>query len=163
MSPKRTITETILATSADWETWFLVVKRLAVNINCWDCIDSDNDNPVILEEPDKPGPADYNSPDGTFESVPTNMRSRFLDANKMFHDEMKEYRSRKKAIAEVDKYINTHTFVDIVYVIKEKETVHDVLRVLKQLLAPTNADRYVQVQTSYHAKIFNPKKMNFDN
>ncbi|PSN58693.1 hypothetical protein BS50DRAFT_509951, partial [Corynespora cassiicola Philippines] len=91
-----TVSEPILASSADWEIWFHIVKRLA-------------------------------------------------------------------AIAEVDKYVNTHISVDLILIIKEKETVHDVLRILKQLLSPTSADRYLQVQASYsNAKMFDPRKMNFE-
>ncbi|PSN58775.1 hypothetical protein BS50DRAFT_641490, partial [Corynespora cassiicola Philippines] len=158
-----TVSEPILASSADWEIWFHIVKRLAVNLDCWNSIDPDSDNPALIEEPDKPDPTDYNSPDGTFESIPANMRTRYLDANRLFHDEMKEYRSRRKAIAEVDKYVNTHISVDLILIIKEKETVHDVLRILKQFLSPTSADRYLQVQASYsNAKMFDPRKMNFE-
>ena len=73
-----------------------------------------------------------------------------MDANRLYMVELKEYRNRRKAIAEVDKHINTHTDRSLILLIKEKKTVRESLKLLKDLLSPTQADKYLDVQNTYN-------------
>lgn len=121
--PSRTTAEVdpIPSKSSDWETWYHVVTRLATNLDCWSYIDPDNENPTLLDEPDRPDPADYGSIDGTITAIPRAQDgASYMDANRLYMDELEKYHNRRKAIAEVDKYINTHTDRSLILLFKKR-------------------------------------------
>ena len=164
--PTRTavIVDPILSNSSDQDIWYYIVTRLAINLDCWNYIDPDNETPTVLEEPDRPDPADYGSTDRIITAIPRIQdRTVYIDANRLYIDKLNEYRNRRKAIAEVDKYINTYTDRSLILLIKEKKTVRESLKLLKALLSPTQADKYLDVQNTYNVtKHFNSKRMNLD-
>src|SRR5207237_627812 len=85
------VTEPILQTESDWETWIIVVESLAGDQ--WKYINPSVANPPQLSKPDEPDPQDFGGT--TYANVPANQRNAWLSINELYFKRIKQYEKEK--------------------------------------------------------------------
>jgi len=150
---------TILTSPEDWEAWILVVKTLAGD--SWRYINPSSTTAIALDEPEKPQPSDFG---GTSSSnIDPNQRADWLEFNKLYHQELKEYERKKARIDKAEEYIITHTDKSLLLQRANYDSLRDFLISLKKALAPSDSTREQMIIDRYiQAKQLSARNTNFE-
>ena len=150
MSAHTVSTDIILQGRNNWELWIFVIKRIAEAGDVWDYIDPDR---VVqpLQKPEKPLRPSVNiNEDGSPATEPSQEAFAQYNADvNTYYKEIKEYRRLRDKLGQVEAHITKTISQDLLYHIKDKDSVFQQLKTLQELYSPTTADQEYRVQKAY--------------
>jgi hypothetical protein len=152
MSKNTVTTDLVLDGQSNWELWIFVVKRIAEAGDVWEYIDPDQLNRP-LQKPEKPvRPAPTINADGSPPTQPTqHALMQYNQDLSNYFKEIKEYRRLKDKLGQVEAHITKTIQQDLLYHIKDKQSIHDQIKTLQELYSPTTADQEYRVQKAYES------------
>ena len=121
----------ILQGPHNWELWIYTVKRLAEAGDVWGYINPDLLHPAILSKPPQPTQIHAANEDGSPATEPTSeARAQHSQDMSLYYRELKEYRRIKDKIGQIEAHIANTIAQDLVYQIKDQESLHHQLKTL---------------------------------
>ncbi|KAF2023517.1 hypothetical protein EK21DRAFT_94851 [Setomelanomma holmii] len=152
MSKNTVTSDIILQGQINWEFWIFVVKRIAEAGDVWEYIDP-NQIHYPLQKHEKPvRPAPTVNADGTTPTQPTQQAlTQYNQDLSNYYKDIKEYRRLKDKLGQVEAHITKTIQQDLLYHIKDKQSVHDQIKTLQDLYSLTTADQEYRVQKAYEA------------
>lgn len=137
----------ILATQADWDVWFYLVRSRAKVTKIWELVDPVfSVRPVSLEEPVEP----KSDPEWRLEGD-HNRYALYKFKMKLYKFTLEKYERQEKALGDLTLFIQETIAVHNIPFIQMEE-VHPwyLLRELKKHLAPSHEARTFQIEQKYH-------------
>lgn len=165
--PKQT-SEIILQGQSDWELWIFVVKRIAESGDVWEHINPEKTHQP-LHKPEKPSrPTAIPDADGssalTQPTLPTQESlTQYNQDLTNYYKEIKEYRRLKDKLGQVESHITKTIDQELLYHIKDKDSLYEQLKTLRDLYSPTTTDQEYRVQNAYEsAKVLHARRSNIE-
>lgn len=152
--------QVILSKSSDWRTWITLVRIRATNNDIWELV-----NPELETQPARQSKP--KEPEIAYLEQPTGMRAQlaleaFKDENQVYKFKLAAYKREAKALADLSNFIlETISAENVVYVEQADPHPWNILRTLKQRLAPTaeaESTRWNKLISSY-ARVRCPIRM----
>lgn len=144
MSSKR---ELKLDTTKDWDAWLAVIKRKAVGYRIWIFVDPSNQaKPEQLEEPEEPDIEVILKAVSTAQDIASLGKVQFSQykAKKAKWDEQQE-----SIIKLMDFIYESITVPNLISIQKTEVHPYNMLRALKQRLAPSDSARLLEIEQDY--------------
>lgn len=151
----------ILSKPADWEAWISFVRTRATNNRIGDLINPDlTDKPATLQEPAEP--EEYNVPDD-----PNLFNQKAYEAYKagkdIYKTRLARFEREEKAFWDLISFIQeTIAAHNVTLIQKEESHPWNILRALKQRLAPSDEARNPAIEQRYHKLCKGPGTQNLD-
>ncbi|KAL8717048.1 MAG: hypothetical protein Q9225_005675 [Loekoesia sp. 1 TL-2023] len=132
------IRELKLASSKDWDAWITIVKGKAIAYRIWDLIDpSKVEKPTPLEKPEEP---ELDIPDNEEEEEYTKLLVRYKLQMAKYKSQRSKWKEQHESFTKLIDFIyDTITVANIVYIQKIEVHPWNILRALKQKLAPPDS------------------------
>ena len=164
MSTHSVSSDIILQGRNNWELWVFVIKRIAEAGDVWEYIDPDR-AVQPLQKPEKPlRPSAIINDDGSPATEPGQEAFAQYNADvNTYYKEIKEYRRLRDKLGQVEAHITKTISQDLLYHIKDKDSVYQQLKTLQELYSPTTADQEYRVQKAYEsAKVLHARQSNIE-
>ncbi|OCK80083.1 hypothetical protein K432DRAFT_53460 [Lepidopterella palustris CBS 459.81] len=165
MSSSKIINSTcILDTSADWKTWFFVVKKMAEAAMIWHLVDPSIDPaPSYPSAPIYPKPRDVKAEAIHFTELDADEQRIYLNLQASYKAELARYKETQVPLSQIQDFIfSTVTRRNFVF-IQGCSTPYHMLRELQKRFAPTNRARELELLELYRALQKPPTAKNIEN
>jgi hypothetical protein len=170
--PTTVANQVVLRDEADWELWIYSVKLLAEAGRVWEYI-----NPELpfrpLNKPEKPtrptATASSASSSATAPIASQAPQATAVDLTQYkieldeYRSELKQFNQNHDKLGQVAVHITKTISQDLIYLIKDRSTIYDQLKLLQERFSPTMADREYRIQKAYEsAKVFHARRSNIE-
>lgn len=152
MSKQSVSSDIVLQGQDNWELWIFVIKRIAEAGDVWEYIDPTQPCSPLQKPIEPVRPTPIIAADGSILTQPS--QEDLLQYNQdrsSYFKEVKEYRRLRDKLGQVKAHITKTIQQDLLYHIKDKETIYDQIKILQDLYSPTVADKEYRVQKDYEA------------
>jgi hypothetical protein len=155
MSKSTTIV--VLEGPRNWDLWIYKVQRLAEAADVWEYI-----NPALATVPELSKPERPARPDPAADAD-AQAQAQYTRELSLYNTELKEYRRTKDKLSQIKAHVADLMAQDLIYQIKDKPTLYEQLKALRDLIAPSQANREYQVQKAYNsAKVLHADTENLE-
>ena len=143
----------ILDKPDDWFTWLFIRRDVANRHGLWQYINPDVAEELLpeLTEPPEPQLIEYNARATKLSDLSADDRESYRWECDRWERRRTEYRTQKKALADLNTDISKTIAVRHIHLIKDHETPYDRLVALKKFLCPTDATRRRELADKYNA------------
>jgi hypothetical protein len=150
--PAVTRVTVILNTPDDWFTWLFIRRDVANRYGLWQYINPDVARELLPEliEATEPQLIDYRAGAIRLSNLTTDDRESYRWECDRWERRRSEYRTQKKALADLNTDISKTITVRHIHLIKDHETPYDRLVALKKFLCPTDATRRRELADKYN-------------
>lgn len=140
----------ILNKSSDWHEWIFLVKNKALDADIVNLIDPDlGEEPPILQEPRRPLPSDVKDGAVTLSALSAGDKGLFKLLLGQYKCNFAIYKQKRAGLNHVRNFIlSTISRSNLSYIL-DKETLYQMLAVLKLRIAPTDRARRIEVARLY--------------
>jgi hypothetical protein len=151
--PAVTRVTVILNTPDDWFTWLFICQDVANRHGLWQYINPDVARELLpeLAEATEPQLIDYNTGAIRLSDLTADDRESYRWECDRWERRRSEYRTQKKALANLNMDISKTIAVRHIHLIMDHETPYDRLVALKKFLCPTDATRRRELADKYNA------------
>ncbi|KAI1515851.1 hypothetical protein Ptr86124_005852 [Pyrenophora tritici-repentis] len=151
--PAVTRVTVILNTPDDWFTWLFIRRDVANRHGLWQYINPDVARELLPELAEAPEPQliDYQAGATRLSDLTADDRESYRWECDRWERCRSEYRTQKKALADLNTDISKTIAVRHIHLIKDHETPYDRLVALKKFLCPTDATRRRELADKYNA------------
>lgn len=153
--PSSTSTKTIILNeSSDWDTWFYVVKSLASDsgVNGWKYVDPTlPQKPSLPQLPELPTPASVKDNATSIKDLDTNQVTLYQILRSEYKDQLAAAKLVHQSVDRIHRYILETTSAHNLTFVRSSTDTYDILRILKQRLAPTDRARELEITKKYQA------------
>ncbi|KAI1507131.1 hypothetical protein Ptr86124_013934 [Pyrenophora tritici-repentis] len=151
--PAVTRVTVILNTPDDWFTWLFIRRDVANRHGLWQYINPDVARELLPELAEAPEPQliDYQAGATRLSNLTADDRESYRWECDRWERRRSEYRTQKKALADLNTDISKTIAVRHIHLIKDHETPYDRLVALKKFLCPTDATRRRELADKYNA------------
>ncbi|KAK1912620.1 hypothetical protein P3342_004556 [Pyrenophora teres f. teres] len=151
--PAVTRVTVILNTPDDWFTWLFIRRDVANRNGLWQYIDPDVAKELLpqLTEDVEPQLTDYMAGATRLSALTADDRESYRWECDRWERRRSEYRTQKKALADLNTDISKTIAVRHIHLIKDHETPYDRLVALKKFLCPTDSTRRRELADKYNA------------
>lgn len=149
----------ILAKPADWDAWIFFVRARATSSNIWTLVNPDlAEKPVALAEPEE---LQYVEPE-VGETVKDAIQD-YKDRKEIYKPKLAKYERQEKAFGDPITLIQDMiTAYNVTFIQSEEPHPWDILRALKQRLAPSDQARSLEIKQNYHRLCKGPGSQNVE-
>lgn len=145
----------VLEGPRNWDLWIYKVQRLAEAADVWEHI-----NPALATVPKLSKPERPAQPDPAADAE---AQARYIRELTLYNAEIKEYRRTRDKLGQIEMHVADSIAQDLIYQIKDKPTLYEQLKALRDLIAPSQADREYHVQEAYNsAKVLHADRENLE-
>lgn len=150
--PAVTRVTVILNTPDDWFTWLFIRRDVANRHGLWQYINPDVAREVLPELTEAPEPqvVDYQAAAVKLSDLTADNRESYRWEYDRWERRRSEYRTQKRALADLNTDISKTIAVRHIHLIKDHETPYDRLVALKKFLCPTDATRRRELADKYN-------------
>lgn len=137
-----------LATAKDWDAWIAIVRRKATGYQIWDLINpSEETRPDSLQEPTEP---ELGIPDDPDEEIDSKILTRYKLKKEIYKSRLIKWEKQHESMTKlVDFIYDTISVANRVYIQKTEVHPWNILRALKQKLAPSDSARELELERLY--------------
>ena len=150
----------VLAKPADWDDWISLIRSRAINNDIWHLV-----NPELPEKPqtlpEQEVPSFILPPAG--QPIDRDALELYKIQNSLYKTQLGKYECQKKAFGDLISFIQETTSAQNITLIQKVEPYPwDLLRALKNRLAPSDEARSLEVEQSYHKLCKGPRSQDLE-
>ena len=150
----------VLTKPADWDDWISLIRSRAINNDIWHLV-----NPELPEKPqtlpEQEVPSFILPPAG--QPIDRDALELYKIQNSLYKTQLGKYECQKKAFGDLISFIQETTSAQNITLIQKVEPYPwDLLRALKNRLAPSDEARSLEVEQSYHKLCKGPRSQDLE-